>query len=675
MTSAGGKGSRRKPPSIGRLLGPGGRLQDRLPLYEVRPQQVEACEAIDEALRAGEHCLLEAGTGVGKTVAYLAPAMLAMSRGQRVVVSTHTISLQTQLVEKDIPLVQSILPEIDGEVVLMKGRANYLCLMHLDAAEQSLLHAGDPGFRAIKRWAGTTGTGDVDELATPYSGWYELACDADTCRQKECKYYDRCFYYRMRRAAVTARLVVVNHALYFADIATRQSEPGAVVIPDHEAVIFDEAHHLEDVATGVFGIAVDDRRIRRFLDRVRRQRGLEINADRLEGLERLSTELFGLFDGGRQEFFFEDVLEGESEDGFKQAATQIDVGLLEVGNELQSAARSQQDDASRDLVQGMANVAARLREDIRSLAFEPASGFIRWGAVGDRGGGRFGRGRGERQTTLRSTPVEIGPLLQEWLWSAGRTVVMTSATLANSGGFSYLRSRLAIPEQAREVIIGSPFDYRRQAILYVPRELPEPPKGASPEYTEAVADAIERVVRLTEGRAFLLFTSRRMMNEVYDLLHVRLGLPVYRQGDLPSGKLLAAFRESGNGCLFGLQSFWEGVDVQGEALSCVIIDRLPFAVPDSPVTRARTRAIADAGGDWFMQFSVPQAQIRLKQGFGRLIRTRADHGIVCILDTRLLTKGYGAEFVRYLPPAARASVWSRLEQLWTAGLVPPEDAE
>ena len=250
------------------------------------------------------------------------------------------------------------------------------------------------------------------------------------------------------------------------------------------------------------------------------------------------------------------------------------------------------------------------------------------------------------------------------------TAVLCSATLSNSGGFSYLKSRLGIGEGTIECLVGSPFDFRRQALLYVPGHLPLPAGQGQVGTTvgaamiDAVIPEIKKLLDLTEGRTFLLFTSRRMLNEVYDRLFGAVPYPLFRQGDQPPGMLVKAFRESGNGCLLGTQTFWEGVDVRGQALSCVIIDRLPFAVPDSPITRARTDAIKESGGDWFFDFSVPQAQIRLKQGFGRLIRTKQDRGIVCILDTRLIHKGYGKEFVRYLPPASRASLWPRVERFW-----------
>ncbi|HLK55868.1 MAG TPA: ATP-dependent DNA helicase, partial [Chthonomonadaceae bacterium] len=252
------------------------------------------------------------------------------------------------------------------------------------------------------------------------------------------------------------------------------------------------------------------------------------------------------------------------------------------------------------------------------------------------------------------------------------SVSLISATLANSGGFSYQRSRLGVPEEAVECLVGSPFDFKRQAMLYVPGALPAPPARFTEAYVDRMVVEIEKVLALTEGRAFLLFTSRAVLNAVYERLNGKLPFPLFKQGDLPPGKLVEAFKASGNGCLFGAQTFWEGVDIQGEALSCVLIDKLPFAVPDSPITKARTKAIEEAGGNWFRDYSIPQAQIRLKQGFGRLIRTRSDRGIVCILDSRLINKDYGPEFVRYLPQASRASKWPRVEKFWSGELVPSE---
>lgn len=654
----------RKPiPTIDEVLMPGGRLEKsgHLLKYEYRAEQAEASYAVEEAFQTEQPAMIEAGTGVGKSLAYLIPAVRAAALGKKTVISTHTLNLQAQLLEKDIPLVQSLLKEVEVNAVAMKGRGNYLCRQDLDAAESDLFHSTDPLFRKLKRWVRKTDSGDVAELPFVYSAWFEVAANQDTCRSKDCHYFDRCFYYNMRREASAANLIVVNHALFLSDLMLRRADPESSILPDYDYVVIDEAHHLEEVATKVFGLEVNNGRIPRFADRVRRTKGLDNNTARLTALDHLNEALFGTFQHDRQEFFFHDALGADGDAVSKDVAMRLCTTLDEVNKELIEQAK-ETDPAVKERLQGLSRMATRIREELHTLIFQDEPDYIRWGDRSDFRG--RGKSKSEVRTTLHYTPIEVGRLMDEMLWTKVESAVLTSATLSNSGGFSYLRSRLGVPEPAVERVIGSPFDFKQQAILYVPGHLPEPPKQAVPAYTDSLAKEIERIVTLSDGRAFLLFTSRRMLNDVYALLADRLPYPLFRQGDMPPARLLDAFRESGNGCLFGTQTFWEGVDVQGDALSCVVIDRLPFAVPDSPINKARTEAISAAGGDWFTEFSVPQAQIRLKQGFGRLIRTHTDRGIVCILDKRLMSKGYGKEFVRHLPPASRASVWSRVERFW-----------
>jgi len=650
------------PPSI---LAPGGAISEVLPGYEYRTEQARVCHAIETALQSKRHCLVEAGTGVGKSLAYLIPAVLAAAAGKKTVISTHTINLQTQLIQRDIPRVMELfhvlMPKLEIKPVLMKGRGNYLCLQDLDAAEEDLFKVHDPFFRKIKSWSKKTRTGDMADLPFTYPEWYDVAANIDTCRSKDCRYYDRCFYFKMRWSALNANLIVVNHALFLSDLLLRTGSDALPVIPAYDYVIFDEAHHLEEVATKVFGLEVSSRQIPRLLDKLARTRGLEIDESRIKALEMMNDELFGMFQSERSDFFFHDVLDDSAEREARTTAGRIGIGLEGVQNQVNDQAK-EADTPLKDRLEGLSNQGARLRAEIEMLFSQQGPDHIRWGEkVTMRRSQRKG---GQQALHLHNTPIEVGSMLTDLLWNSVSTVVLTSATLSNSGGFSYLRSRLAVPDDAVECIQGSPFDFKNQALLYVPAEHPSP--KAVPE--EILADSsvleIRRLLELSEGRAFLLFTSRKMLNAVYDRLNGTIPYPLFRQGDQPPAALLDAFRESGSGCLFGTQTFWEGVDVQGEALSCVIIDRLPFAVPDSPITRARTNAIKAAGGDWFREFSVPQAQIRLKQGFGRLIRTKEDRGIVCILDSRLLTHSYGAEFVRYLPPASRASKWSRVERFW-----------
>jgi ATP-dependent DNA helicase DinG len=371
------------------------------------------------------------------------------------------------------------------------------------------------------------------------------------------------------------------------------------------------------------------------MDRIRRIPGLDLDRAGLDTIEELSARLFDSFRGaGRAEFYLEEVAHGEAKTRIEEIAAQTCASISRLQNDLLE--KAEHDEGLRERIEGMARLCGTAREDLDRLVFGAADNCIRWGAASNPA--RFGRA--EPRVSLHITPISVAPTMQQCFWDRMENeggVVMLSATLANSGGFSFVRSRLGVPETATECIVGSPFDYRKQAMLYVPGHLAPPAKG--PTDVGPIADEIERILALTSGRAFLLFTSWSVLNGVYDLLRLRLPFPLFKQGDQPPARLVDEFRTSGNGCLFGVQTFWEGVDVPGDALSCVIIDRIPFAVPDSPTTKARIQAIEAAGGDSFREFSIPQAQIRLKQGFGRLVRSRADRGIVCILDTRLISRG------------------------------------
>ncbi len=681
-------------PTVDEIFDPDGPLVAILPGYEYRKDQAVACRAVLESFNSRRHCLMEAGTGVGKTLAYLIPAAIAASEGRRTVISTHTISLQTQLIEKDIPrvaeLFAKLMPWMELKAVLMKGRGNYICLQDVDAAEGDLLKITDPLFRRVQAWSRKTKTGDVADLPFNSPEWSDVAANVDSCRGKDCRYYDRCHYYRMRWSGTNANIIVVNHALFFSDLALKASDPESGILPDYHHVVFDEAHHLEDVATKTFSVEASNRRIPHYLDRLKRTKDLQIDDVKLTAVELLNTDLFAMFESERPEFFFDDVLTPGGSHRAKELVAGIRVGLEGIVKIVREHARIAQAPMSERL-EGLERMGIRLMEEMEALFFRDAPGYIRWGErTSQRREEASTRARRkEPRVTLHYTPVSVHDLMNQMMWvplgedgKSGRveeaksqlppatprpSAVLCSATLSNSGGFSYLRSRLGIPDDAIECISGSPFDFKRQAMLYVPGHLPSPPSSGSVDgaaFIDAAIEEIKQLLILTAGRTFILFTSRKMLGEVYDRLHGTTPFPLFRQGDQPPGLLLRGFRESGNGCLLGTQTFWEGVDVRGEALSCVIIDRLPFAVPDSPITRARTDIIKDNGGDWFNDFSVPQAQIRLKQGFGRLIRTREDRGIVCILDTRLITKSYGREFVRHLPPASRASTWSRVERFW-----------
>jgi ATP-dependent DNA helicase DinG len=623
---------------IENILGPGGIISKHMPGYEYRPQQIQAALAIERALAEKRHCLVEAGTGVGKSMAYLLPAIQYATHSRKVVISTFTIYLQSQLTNKDIPFLKQLFPDRQLKVALVKGRGNYLCLNNFEAEMPQLQLIADKYIEQLQKWARETETGDVSELGFTFPGWSDICSDQDTCHRQNCRWYGRCFYYKMRRAAEDAEIVVANHSLFFSDLGIKMFDPNSGVLPDYQAVVFDEAHHLEDVATKAFGIEFSNYRITNLLNRIRRTKGLAVSVSRLQAIDNLNSELFEAFNRyPKQEFFFSEVFEAEDKKRIENIVSSLCTTLGELATEL-SFQETEERPELKDRVEGLKRICTRCREELLILFFGTDEGYFKWGE-------RTANGK-LVTCVLRYSPLTVADILADSLWRQVDTAILTSATLSNSGTFSYIRSRLGITE-CIELIVDSPFDYHSQCLLYIPRHLPYP--SEDPEYADMVAEEMANLVEISHGRAFLLFTSYRMMNAVYERLCERLPYKMFKQGDMSNEALIQEFLSQKNSVLLGVHSFWEGVDIRGEALSLVVIDKLPFSVPDNPVTRARIEDINSKGGDWFSEYAVPQAQIRLKQGFGRLIRTKNDRGVVAILDSRLVKKHYGREFLDFLP--------------------------
>jgi ATP-dependent DNA helicase DinG len=650
--------------SISDFFAAGGPIDRALPTYVSRTQQIDSSTAVEKAFaNTGSVALVEAGTGVGKTLAYLVPTLFYARPETKVVISTHTLALQAQLWQRDIPLAIGLSPK-RHRTALLKGRGNYLCLQEMYAAREDIWTAGDRQFDEILDWSSETETGDLAELSFNYPEWSEISANPDTCRGAECRYFDDCFFYKAKRLAEDAAVVLVNHSLYFSDLAMRHVEPEAALLPDHSFIVFDEAHHLENAASRAFGITVTSSRIAALLKRLRRMGNrLELDEERMKWLERESAEFFAPFkDCGRQEFSVNEIMPDLT---WAKSKTELIASILEDIATRLGKVDTSDDRILRERVDGLTRQTVRLREELDSLFNLEDANHVRWGSVTRlRDGSAF--------VSLNWTPISVAPLLSEALWKPNEhSVALISATLATNGGFDYLKERLGLstpsPQsdfteqtpvrqtqdtECVELIADSPFDYQNHCRLYIPRHLPQP--NDSMDYTTQVINEIEQLVYASNGGAFLLFTSHRMLQHAYSLI-VDSGMPypIFRQGEMPSGRLIEQFRSSRNGVLFGTQSFWEGVDVPGESLRLVVVDRLPFGSPDNPMHKARVNAITRAGGDWFRDYALPQAQLKLKQGFGRLIRNSTDRGVVAILDTRLIGKNYGPKFIQYLPNARR----------------------
>lgn len=616
--------------------------------YEYREGQVKMAAAIATAFTDKKHLMVEAGTGTGKTLAYLIPAIAAIIRDKkRIIISTGTKNLQEQLMEKDIPFLQKILPN-KFTAAYMKGRSNYACLYRIKKAENQPVLDGleqMDHFRAISRWVNETATGDRRELVDlpeELSFWNRINARADICIGQKCPEFEPCFITRMRSRADAADLIVVNHHLFFADLNVRGNQFGRV-IPDYSAVIFDEAHLIEDIASDYFGFQVSNFQIDEL---VRDIDGLPISdAVSTRELTRLSARIIGLADqfwirftqartDGRYpllpDVFTHRTSSGESKPTpLGEAHFALDTAVKDLETALDAFAETLPE------AESLLRRARQARFDLEFVVSQSERNYVYW--LERRGKGIF----------LRASPVDVSELLREKLFEKVDTCILTSATLSSNGSFNFIRERLGLDSsKTTGMVAPTSFDYEKQAILYLPKAMPDP---RSPEFTQMAAGEIIKILEVTQGHAFVLCTSNQSMNALFELVSSRVNFPCLVQGSMSRAGLLDRFRETPNAVLFATAGFWQGVDVQGEQLSCVIIDKLPFAVPTDPIVAARSRFIEDNGGRAFFEYSVPQAVISLKQGIGRLIRSRTDRGVIAILDPRLRTKGYGRDFLQSLP--------------------------
>lgn len=649
------------PISLYNFFSPGGLLSRTHPAYEFRRGQLQMAQAVERAIEERRHLIVEAGTGTGKTLAYLMPAIRS---GKRVIISTGTKNLQEQLFYKDVPfLEQALFP--DGNralsVCYMKGRNNYLCRKKIyDLTNQPVLNGLDEieQYRVIAAWEQTTETGDRAELADlPEASalWHKLDARADTCMGQKCSSYDNCFITEMRRRAAESDIVIVNHHLFFADLGIKQQAEGAVdagILPEAAVVIFDEAHELEDVAGSYFGISVSAARFeelcRDIESLLQRNRSYTTSfSGAIKALRERSAFFFSLLPEGEGRFAFENRHEFLEEKGDELLALQQ--ALVRVASEIESMP------SKPDEVFSCSRRTRELHVQLDFVLEHEDPNVVFW--IERR---RFGREK--HFVSLQATPIDVGPVLREALWSKLDTAILTSATLAVGGSFDYIRSRLGV-DHTRDVVLPSHFDYQRQALFYVPPDLPDP---RTPQFSAKAAERIRKLLEITRGRAFVLFTSYAQMRDIHQRLLGEVEFPMLLQGEAPKSALLEEFRATPNCVLFATSSFWQGVDVQGEQLSCVIIDRLPFAVPSDPVVAARVKAIDSGGGNAFFEYQVPSAVITLKQGFGRLIRSLHDRGLVALLDNRILKKQYGRVFVESLPNYRRTTELSTVES-WFIG--------
>jgi ATP-dependent DNA helicase DinG len=587
-------------------------------------------EAVERALLTERALLVEAGTGTGKTLGYLVPAILS---GRKVVVSTATRALQEQIVEKDLPLVRAALAAhgVTFRAALMKGLTNYLCKRRFSEVVP---------LRQIADWAERTETGDRAELEgvpEDAEAWRDVQSSTETRIGAECKYFEACFVTKMRRDAEEAQLVVVNHHLFFADLVLRRgrAEGYASAIPNYDAVIFDEAHQVEDIATDFFGVRVSTSRVEALTREARRtMKGA------LSLLEQIDRSCRAFFAALRPTDVKRILGEGDWTKESLAAYAKLDAALEALENETEPV---------------IARRIRDLRADLQEI-LDGSRARVTW------------LDARERSVSIGASPIDLGPTLRSALFDRVPAIICTSATLTTAvrfgePSFHFAKARLGAPPEAEEIVVPSPFDFERRAVLYIAGDLPDP---QAPSFERAAVERIVELIAVTSGGAFVLCTSTRAMKAIHRALAGRVPGPLLVQGEAPKHVLLARFRTAGDAVLVATMSFWEGVDVPGRALRLVVLDKVPFPVPTDPIVAARCAQIERDGGNPFVEYSIPSAALTLKQGFGRLLRTQRDAGIVAILDSRVARRGYGRRLLDSLPPARRVATVGEVGAFWRA---------
>ena len=625
------------PPTIAEIFGPGGALEKCMPEgYEHRPSQLEMAEIVEAAFAEKHHAIVEAGTGTGKTLAYLVPAIRS---GRRVVISTATKSLQEQLYQKDVPFLRKhFAPEL--KVAVMKGRSNFLCREKVHRmAGQPVLKGLDEldWFHQIRDWEKVTETGDRAELnflPDDSELWTRLDARREACTGSKCPEFNRCFITAMHQRAAEADLIIVNHHLFFADLALRQDDFGSI-LPEYAAVVFDEAHEIEDVASDYFGRQISNYRFEELARdaeiamRISRAGGATL-LRRVARLREHSRAFFETFPAREGRFPFDRTERAAFLEQNREAYDRVSAAAKGLESEIAALP------AKPEELLNIARRSMELRGELEFLFESNEGNYVYW--FEQRAKGVF----------VAATPIDVSEILRERLFEAFDTIILTSATLAVGGRFDFLKQRLGI-HAAKERVLPSEFDFGTQAMFYIPAGLPDVRDAG---FAERAAAEIVRILEITQGRAFCLFTSYAQMNDLYQRVGALVRFPLLIQGSAPRSALLEKFRTTPGAVLFATSSFWQGVDVRGEQLSCVIVDRLPFAVPSDPIVAARVRALQEDGRNAFAEYQVPEAVLALKQGFGRLIRSRTDRGVLAILDGRIQRMQYGKIFLESLPTYA-----------------------